>query len=130
MIYSLPPARKKTVTAFAREYPYWIREYNLINHTKKSQRMDEILTKTHTISRPTERLAVKRVTLQKKIVLIEKTVAQTDPVIYKYLIRGVTEGRPFDKLAADGMPCSRNTYYDRRRKFFYLLSEKMSKMGV
>lgn len=130
MIYSLRPERKKTVMAFAREYPFWVREYNIINHTKKSQRMDEILTKTHVISRPTERLAVKRVSLLKKINLIEQTTIAVDPVISKHLLRSVTEGRPFEKLVADGLFYSRNTFYDRRRKFYYILSEKLSKMGV
>lgn len=130
MIYSLQPERKKTVTAFAREYPFWVREYNIINHTKKSQRMDEILTKTHVISRPTEKLAIRRVALLKKMVMIEQTAASVDPIIHKYLLRGVTEGRPFEKLLADGMCVSRNTYYDRRRKFYYVLSEKMERMGI
>lgn len=130
MTYSLPPARKKTVTAFAREYPFWVRDYNLITHTKKSQRMGDMRTKTNEIGRPTEKLAIRRVSLLKKMVMIEQTAASVDPVIQKHLLRGVTEGRPFEKLLADGLCMSRNTYYDRRRKFYYVLSEKMERMGI
>ena len=130
MTYSLTPARKKTVTAFAREYPFWVRDYNLITHTKKSQRMGDMRTKTNEIGRPTEKLAIRRVSLLKKMVMIEQTAASVDPVIQKYLLRGVTEGRPFEKLLADGLCMSRNTYYDRRRKFYYVLSEKMERMGI
>lgn len=59
----------------------------------------------------------------KQIDLIEKIAIETDHYLYDYLIKGITEGRSYTYLKAVlGMPCGRDMYYDRYRKFFWLLS--------
>ena len=57
------------------------------------------------------------------IELIERIAIEADPYLYEYIIKGVTEGRSYTYLKAVlGMPCGKDMYYDRYRKFFWLLS--------
>lgn len=70
---------------------------------------------------PTEREAIKRVMLQRDVELIEQTAIEADPEIYKWLMKNVTEGIGYDYL---DVPLSRNRFYDTRKYFFYLLSQK------
>ena len=57
------------------------------------------------------------------IELIEQTAIEADPYLYEYILKGVTEGRSFTYLKAVlGIPCGKDMYYDRYRKFFWLLS--------
>lgn len=70
----------------------------------------------------------KRVTMRamyaQNIELIEKTARATDPYLYDYIIKGVTEGRSYTYMRTVlNIPCGKDMYYDRYRKFFWLLSE-------
>lgn len=57
------------------------------------------------------------------IELIDQTAIEADPYLYEYILKGVTEGRSYTYLKAVlGMPCGKDMYYDRYRKFFWLLS--------
>ena len=57
------------------------------------------------------------------IELIERIAIEADPYLYDYILKGVTEGRSYTYLKAVlGMPCGKDMYYDRYRKFFWLLS--------
>ncbi len=59
----------------------------------------------------------------RQIELIEQIAVDTDPYLYDYILIGVTEGRSYTYLRTVlGMPCGRDMYYDRYRKFFWLLS--------
>ena len=56
--------------------------------------------------------------------LIEKTAIEADPYLHSYIIKGVTEGKSYTYLKTVlGMPCGKDMYYDRYRKFFWLLSK-------
>ena len=57
------------------------------------------------------------------IELIERIAVEADPYLYDYILKGVTEGRSYTYLKAVlGIPCGKDMYYDRYRKFFWLLS--------
>ena len=75
---------------------------------------------------PTETLAIERVTLEEKCRLIENTAREAEPEIYPYLLKAVTnEDITFVYLKEMmGIPCGKDMYYDRRRRFYYLLAQK------
>lgn len=75
---------------------------------------------------PTETLAIERVILEEKCRLIEDTVREAEPEIYPYLLKAVTnEDITFLYLKEMmGIPCGKDLYYDRRRRFYYLLAQK------
>ena len=53
----------------------------------------------------------------------KEVVFKDDRYLYKYIIKAVTEGHSYVYLKTKlDIPCSRDTYYDRYRKFFWLLS--------
>ena len=74
----------------------------------------------------TAHLAMKRAELEIKCQLIERTAMEADSEIYPYILKAVTNehvGYNYLQTIMDS-PCSRNTFYDRRRKFYYLMSMK------
>lgn len=72
-------------------------------------------------SNPTERTAIKNVTLQKDIEMIEGTALEADSDIHPWILKSVTSGMPYEYM---DVPLSRTKFYDSRRYFFYLLSQK------
>lgn len=53
--------------------------------------------------------------------LIEQTAIEADPETYDLLLKNVTEGISYEYMA---IPRGRRQFYMRRRKFFWLLSER------
>ena len=72
-------------------------------------------------SDPTAKKAEKILRLRAENELIEQTAIEADSYIYQDLIKNVTQGITYEYLDCC---CSRGYFYDRRRKFFKLLSEK------
>lgn len=70
---------------------------------------------------PVERTAIQNAMLRKDIELIEQTAVEADPEIYQWLMKNVTEGIPYEWL---NVPAGRRQFYESRRYFFYLLSQK------
>ncbi len=76
---------------------------------------------------PTEKKGIEIAELRRKISLVEETAMETAPELYKWIIKAVTnEGISYTYLSTYmGIPCGKNLYYNRRRKFYYLLSQKI-----
>lgn len=70
---------------------------------------------------PTESQAIRNSMLQMDVDLIEQTAQEADPDIYKWLMRNVTEGIPYEWM---DVPAGRRQFYEARRYFFYLLAQK------
>lgn len=70
---------------------------------------------------PTERAAIRNAMLQNDVELIEQTALEADSAIYQWLMKNVTEGIPYEWL---NVPTGRRQFYEARRYFFYLLSQK------
>lgn len=73
---------------------------------------------------PTEKLAVARAYLSKRMSYVDNALSSIDPSIAKYLKIGVTEGVTYDILRIKGRPCCRDLYYEAYRKFFWKLSSE------
>lgn len=72
----------------------------------------------------TAKYAMKRAQYAEKIKLIERIAKEADEFLYPYILKAVTEGLSYTYLKARlEIPCGRDMYYDRYRKFFWLLSE-------
>ena len=59
--------------------------------------------------------------------IVEKACKNAGEEIYMWLLLGVTEGLPFYNLELKGIPCGKDMYYDRRRKFYYLMAKSIRK---
>ena len=59
-----------------------------------------------------------------RIELIEKTAYDTDEYLAKYILQAVTEGYTYTYFKSTlDIPCGKDMYYDRYRKFFWLLDK-------
>ena len=65
--------------------------------------------------------AVRNTMMQEDIHLIEETARKAAPEIYKWILKNVTEGIPYEWL---DVPVGRRQFYEYRRYFFYLLAQK------
>ncbi len=75
-----------------------------------------------TESKP-EKLAMLMRKYKERIDMVESTAKETDPELWNYILIAVTEGAPYTKLQTQmDIPCCRDTFYDRYRKFFWTLS--------
>ena len=64
--------------------------------------------------------------LKSKCELIEQTALEVDADIYQPLLKNVTTGVTYDHMKACDIEifCGRRQFYEKRRKFFYLLNLK------
>lgn len=107
------------------QYPKWKEEMKYIDDTVRSVQYGTMRGSGSNGS-ALERAAIRRRELEERCELIEKTAVEADPEIHQYILTGVTkEYATFRYLKHLGMPCERDMYYDRRRKFYYLLSKKV-----
>lgn len=81
---------------------------------------------THNGSDATQQLAIRRAQLAKNCEMVEQTAMDADPEIYQYLIKAVTDENVTYRYLemVMGIPCGRKMYYDRRRKFYWLLDQR------
>lgn len=114
-----------TVIHFARQYPTWVKELGTIPDTSKAIAYDGEKVQSSGGYDSTAETAMRRAMLDKKRKLIEDTVREAGAEIYAYLLLGVTGCATFMELRQQGMPCERDMYYDRRRKFYWLLAQKI-----
>lgn len=79
------------------------------------------------VGRPTESIAVRICDLEDKIKMVEQAAIDSDPEIAEFILKAVTEdGITFNYLKnVMGIPCERDMYYDRRRKFYWIMSQRM-----
>ena len=72
----------------------------------------------------TAKYALKRAYYAERIKIVEKAAMEADEFLFPFILKGVTEGVSYTYLKTKlEMPCGRDMYYDRYRKFFWLLSE-------
>lgn len=71
----------------------------------------------------TAKYAIRRAQYAEKIEMIETLAKEADEYLYPYILKAVTEGLSYTYLKTKlDIPCGRDMYYDRYRKFFWLLS--------
>ena len=124
--YNISKHRFAELYHFCLQYPEWKDELKYKTDSVASIEITDMPT-THKNESTVEALAIRRTNLEDKCKLIEQTAIEVDEEIYQYILKAVTnEYINYNYLSTImNIPCSRNTYYDRRRKFYYLLSKKI-----
>lgn len=123
--YWLNKARYYELKHFCLQYPIWKKIYaELVEYgVPVSNVISEV--KSTDVKDPTAKLAITKLYYMDRIDMIEEAAMETDKYLYKYIIKAVTEGHSYVYLKSRlEIPCSRETYYDRYRKFFWILSQK------
>lgn len=55
--------------------------------------------------------------------MVVKCCKEADESIWTYIFEGVTCGVSYGVLVTRGIPCGKDYYYDKYRKFFWLLDK-------
>lgn len=124
--YKISKHRFAEVYHFCMQYNEWRDELKYkIDAVKSVEVSDMPLSRSN--SDTTADLACRRAELKRKCEVVEQTAIEADADIYQYIIKAVTnEGITFNYLkSVMNIPCERGMYYDRRRKFYWLMSQKI-----
>lgn len=109
---------------FCLQYPVWKNTYAAFDNTDIPLSMIEKVSTSNMPGDPTGKRAIMRAYYKEKIDMIERVASETDRYLYKYILKAVTEGVSYTYLRTKlDIPCGRDMYYDRYRKFFWLLSK-------
>ena len=110
---------------FCLQYQSWKKVYAALDELSvSSPALDTIGSRASEPGDPTARLALAKIYYSDRIKMIEKVAKETDEYIGEYVLRAVTEELSYTYLKSRlEIPCSRDLYYDRYRRFFWLLSK-------
>ena len=108
---------------FCLQYPLWKKELSILDGFGSKSRSiigTRLLTD---ISDPTFEKAEARLYFSNRIAMVEQAAFDADPVLMEYILRAVVGGYGYESLRTKyDIPCSKDTYYDLYRRFFWLLS--------
>ena len=108
---------------FCLQYPIWRRAYLALNSFDNKTYIT--LTPTIAYGDPTAKRAISQLYYSERIDMIERVAKETDNELWNYILIGIIEQRSYDNIKARlDIPCSRETYYDRYRRFFWLLDKE------
>ena len=121
--YWISKHRHYELKHFCLQYPEWKRRYEVLGVPTMSSSMLERLPSSNVHGDPTARFALNKTYYSERIELIERAAVEADKYLCAYILKAVTEGLSYTYLKNKlKIPCSRDMYYDRYRKFFWLLS--------
>lgn len=106
---------------FCLQYHIWKRLHVALDGSRPVSNLEKIGS-GNGVSDPTAKRAIRKAYYSDRIEMVENAAYDADDILGEYILRGVTEGLSYTHLKSKlGIPCSRDTYYDRYRKFFWLL---------
>lgn len=120
--WGLPKHRYLELVHFCLQYPDWKRELGKIDilraRSLSSNKSDPQW------SDDTCNIAIKRTDILTKIELVERIAREAEPDLASYILSSVTYGVTYPQMAAKiDIPCGKDMFYDRRRKFYWLLDK-------
>lgn len=121
--YYIDKHRYYELKHFCLQYSTWKRTYKALDELHINTALYDQVSGGNNLSDLTAKHAIKKAQYSERISLIEKAAMNADEDLYVYILKAVTEGLSYTYLRTKlGIPCGRDMYYDRYRKFFWLLS--------
>lgn len=122
--YHIDKHRHYELKHFCLQYPTWKKTYAaIVELSASSSRLGTVVSGGEP-SDITAKCALRKAFYGEKIKLVEQAAMEADHELWYYILKAVTEGYSYTYLQTKlNIPCSRDTYYDRYRRFFWLLSE-------
>jgi len=122
--YHIDKHRHYELKHFCLQYPAWKKAYAEFSNPNMPLSTIERVATSNIPGDPTAKRAMLKAHYSERMRLIEQTAKEADQYLYDYILKAVTEELSYTYLKSRlGIPCSRDTYYDRYRRFFWLLSE-------
>lgn len=113
--YYISKHRRLELVHFCLQYPEW---KSYLSSIKIPKETDEF-------ANPTSDTAIKRLIFSRNIDLVERCVKIAGGEIWQYLLKSVAYGDSYVRLATkEGIPCSKDYFYDRYHKFWFILSQE------
>jgi hypothetical protein len=121
--YWIDKHRHYELKHFCLQYPTWKKTYAAINELSASSSILERVSSGDQITDMTAKCAMKKVYYSNRIKLVEQAAREADEDLYFYILKAVTEGLSYTYLKSKmDIPCGKDMYYDRYRRFFWILS--------
>lgn len=122
--YYIDKHRYYELKHFCMQYLSWKKTYAALLELSATSSLLESSPSGNEHSDLTAKYAIRRSYYADKIKMIEQAAKDADEDLYIYILKAVTEGLSYTYLKTRlEMPCGRDMYYDRYRRFFWLLNE-------
>ena len=122
--YYIDKHRHYELKHFCLQYPEWKRAYADFDNPAVSLSSIERVSTSNIPGDPTATRAMMKARYAEKMALIEKAAKDADMYLHNYILKAVTENLSYTYLKSRlNIPCGRDMYYDRYRRFFWLLNE-------
>lgn len=122
--YWIDKHRHYELKHFCLQYPTWKRAYLDSLDCDISMSMIDGAKHRDGVYDPTSTRVATRTYYSNRMAVIEQVAKDADKYLWYYILRAVTEGLSYTYLKTKlDIPCGKDMYYDRYRRFFWLLSE-------
>lgn len=128
--YYIPKHRYYELKHFCLQYGDWLDRIHELENSIALPDLSEITrpkTKVTPYLDSTYYLAYEAISLKEKIGKVDQAINELEPWIRKYIFIAVTQGKAFPYLKTVlEIPCEKDTYYERYRRFFWTLNKQLS----
>lgn len=122
--YWIDKHRHYELKHFCLQYPTWKKAYIDLDDTSVSLSALEKTPTSNIPGDPTAKRALVKAQLSERIKMVETIAIEADKYLWQYILKAVTENHSYTYLKTKlNIPCGKDMYYDRYRKFFWLLSK-------
>lgn len=122
--YYIDKHRHYELKHFCLQYPRWKKAYIDSLDSDVPMSMIDGAQKCEGVYDPTSTRAITRAYYSKRMRMLEQVAKDADKYLWFYILKAVTEGLSYTYLKTKlDIPCGKDMYYDRYRRFFWLLSE-------
>ena len=121
--YWIDKHRHYELKHFCLQYPNWKKAYANYDESSIGSSNLDGMPSSNIPGDPTGKVATMKTYYQERIRLIERIAMEADDYLWNYILRAVTEELSYTYLKTVlNIPCGRDMYYDRYRRFFWLLN--------
>ena len=123
--YYIDRHRHYELKHFCLQYPLWKKSYSELDDSSISLAVIDGVRTSNMPGDPTAKRALLKTFYMERMELLESVAIKADPYLHRYILKAVTEGLSYTYLKTMmGIPCGKDMYYDRYRRFFWLLSQE------
>lgn len=122
--YYIPKERRYELKYHCLQYGLWIKRRRELIDSIGNLGHSRSPVRGSSIPDPVYKISAAITYYDELIKEVERCCHEAEPELEGYLLKGVTEGLSYDKLyAMYEIPCGKDMYYDRYKRFFYILDK-------
>lgn len=122
--YYIDKHRHYELKHFCLQYPSWKKAYADCLDSDIPMSMIDGAHQNDGVYDPTSARAITRAYYSNRMQMLEQVARDADKYLWQYILKAVTEGLSYTYLKTKlDIPCGKDMYYDRYRRFFWLLSD-------